>query len=115
MQQLFVFLVDFGDIIESPMKRMRPPKVTETPVPVIAEEHMRRLLATAAGSSFEERRDTAIMRLFIDTGMRSLRNDIVCQLGEHRGSRGAEAPGALLGRRATTAPQPDGGSGHAVR
>lgn len=70
LQQLFVFLVDFGEISQSPMKKMRPPKVPETPVPVLSTDQLRRLLAAASGPEFAERRDTAIIRLFVDTGMR---------------------------------------------
>ena len=52
------------------MATMRPPQVPETPPPVFREEELRRLLEACAGTSFEDRRDSAILRLFIDTGMR---------------------------------------------
>ncbi len=40
------------------------------PVHVLSPDELRRLLAACAGSGFEERRDTAMVRLFLDTGMR---------------------------------------------
>ncbi|MGC8635413.1 MAG: tyrosine-type recombinase/integrase, partial [Candidatus Limnocylindrales bacterium] len=40
------------------------------PPPVLREDELRRLLAACAGPGFDERRDTAILRLFLDTGMR---------------------------------------------
>src|SRR3954447_23601416 len=52
------------------MDRMRPPSVPEQPVPVLTEEEIRTLLATCEGRAFNDRRDTAIIRLFLDTGCR---------------------------------------------
>jgi site-specific recombinase XerD len=70
LQQFFKWLADEGEIDRSPMATMRPPHVPETPPPVLREEDLRRLLDACAGTSFEDRRDNAIIRLFIDTGMR---------------------------------------------
>src|SRR5712691_6300935 len=52
------------------MARLKPPHVPEKPVPVVAEEQLRLLLATCRGRSFEDRRDEAIIRLLADTGIR---------------------------------------------
>jgi site-specific recombinase XerD len=71
LQQLFRWLVDDGELRESPMARMRPPAVPEQPVPVLGDDEVRRLLATTKGNTFENRRDEAIMRLLVDTGMRA--------------------------------------------
>lgn len=76
LQQFWKWLVDDGEIPASPMARMSPPAVPEQPVPVFTDDELARLLATAKGNTFENRRDTAIMRLFIDTG---------CRLGELAG------------------------------
>ena len=70
LQQFFRWLADEGEIERSPMATMRPPQVPETPPPVLREEELRRLLDACAGTSFDDRRDNAILRLFIDTGMR---------------------------------------------
>jgi integrase len=70
LQQFFKFLVTEGEIKESPMKGLKPPRVPEVPVPVLAEDDVRRLLAACAGADFTPRRDTAIIRLLVDTGMR---------------------------------------------
>jgi site-specific recombinase XerD len=67
---LFHFLVDFGEITDSPMRNMHPPKVPEVPVPVLSDDQLRRLLAAAEGRDWEARRDTAVLRLFLDSGMR---------------------------------------------
>ncbi len=70
LQQFFRWLADEGEIESSPMATMRPPQVPETPPPVLREEELRRLLDACAGTAFDDRRDAAILRLFIDTGMR---------------------------------------------
>jgi site-specific recombinase XerD len=59
-----------GEVKASPMERMRPPAVPESPVPVIPELDLRKLLRACEGSGFAERRDYAIVRLAIDTGLR---------------------------------------------
>lgn len=70
LQQFFKWLASEGEIKISPMANMKPPHVPEEPPPVITEDEMRRLLAACAGPDFDQRRDTAIIRLFLDTGMR---------------------------------------------
>jgi site-specific recombinase XerC len=70
LQQLFNWLDDEGEIDASPMIKMRPPKIPEQPVPVLSDDHVRLLLADCAGKDFRNRRDCAIIRLFLDTGMR---------------------------------------------
>lgn len=71
LQQLWRWLVEDGEITVSPMARMRPPKVPEQPVPVISEDDLSRLLATCRGNTFFNRRDMAILRLLLDTGVRA--------------------------------------------
>lgn len=70
LQQLFNFLLEEGEIERSPMEGMSPPHVPEQPVPVLSDDDLRELLKACAGSGFEERRDTAILRFFIDSGIR---------------------------------------------
>lgn len=70
LQQFFKFLVDEGEITESPMDRMRPPKIPETPPPVLTDDDLRALVSVCEGQGFEERRDTAMIRVLVDTGAR---------------------------------------------
>ena len=70
LQQLFKWLDDEGEISGSPMAKMRPPIIPEQPVPVLSDGQVRGLLAACSGKDFRDRRDTAIIRLFLDTGMR---------------------------------------------
>ena len=53
------------------MERMHAPHVPEQPVDVLNVEQLLALMATCKGNSFENRRDHAIIRLFLDTGMRA--------------------------------------------
>jgi site-specific recombinase XerD len=70
LQQFFKFLMDEREITTSPMARMTRPRVPDQPVAVLSEDDLRALLGTCAGRSFRDLRDAAIIRLFVDTGMR---------------------------------------------
>ncbi len=70
LQQFFRWLMDEGEITTSPMERMTPPKVVQRPPDVLSPTEVKQLLGTCDGSSFDGRRDTAIMTTFYDTGLR---------------------------------------------
>lgn len=70
LQQLFRWLVDDGELPRSPMERMRPPVVPEQPVDILTDDELRALLGACKGNTFENRRDTAVLRFLIDTGVR---------------------------------------------
>lgn len=62
--------VEEGEIPESPMAKMKPPPIPEKPVPVVDDDSLRKLLKACEGTEFTERRDAAMLRLLIDTGIR---------------------------------------------
>jgi site-specific recombinase XerD len=70
LQRLFGWLEEEGEVTVSPMVRMSPPMVPEQPVPVLTEEQIRALIATCRGKTLEDRRDEALVRVFLDTGAR---------------------------------------------
>jgi site-specific recombinase XerD len=70
VQQLFKWLLEEGEITSSPMERMRSPTIPEDPPAVLTDAELRALLKACEGSDFAARRDTAILRTFIDTGAR---------------------------------------------
>jgi site-specific recombinase XerD len=70
LQQFWRWCVEEGEVDASPMASMRPPAVPEQPVPILTDDELRRLLDTCKGTAFNDRRDNAIMRVFIDTGAR---------------------------------------------
>jgi site-specific recombinase XerD len=70
LQQFFKWCVGEGEIKTSPMTNMKPPIIPEAPPPVLGDDALRRLLKQCEGRDFQSRRDTAIIRLLMDTGMR---------------------------------------------
>jgi len=70
LQQFWKWAVDEDEVAASPMARMDAVTVPEVPVPVVSDEDVRKLLKAAAGSGFVERRDTAIILMLYDTGLR---------------------------------------------
>ena len=70
LQPFFRWALEEGEIEVSPMARMKPPLVPETPPPVLRPEELTAIVDACAGSEFESRRDMAIVRLLLDTGMR---------------------------------------------
>ena len=69
LQQFFKWLAEEGEIERSPMT-MKPPIVPEVPVPVVSDDDLRKLLKVCDGSTFEHKRDLAILRVMIETGTR---------------------------------------------
>ena len=70
LRQFFGWAEDEGEITRSPMAKMKPPAVAEQPVDVPSVEDLQALLAVCGTNDFEGRRDTAIIRLFLDSGLR---------------------------------------------
>ena len=70
LQAFWKWCVAEGEVKESPMRNMSPPKVPEDPPPVLSEDDLRRLLKACEGQTFEDRRDMAMIRLLLDTGAR---------------------------------------------
>jgi len=71
LQQFFGWLTAEGEVDNNPMDRIDPPKVVEKPVAVLTIEEIQALLkACKLGEPFEAARDEAIIRLFLDSGMR---------------------------------------------
>lgn len=96
LQPFFKWALSEDEISTSPMERMRPPIVPEEPPEVLSAQQLGALLKVCAGDDFEARRDTAIVRLLVDTGMRrgeltglkvddvGFDNDVVIVMGKGR-------------------------------
>lgn len=54
----------------NPMSGMKPPMLPEQETPVLREEELRALLKSCEGKEFVQRRDAAIVYLFLDSGIR---------------------------------------------
>jgi len=70
LRRYFGWLTEESEIARNPMERMRSPQVPEVPVQVLTETQMKALLKACVGTEFEDRRDTAMIRLFFDSGIR---------------------------------------------
>ena len=72
IRAFFNWAVEDGEIKSeaNPMVNMRPPKVPEHPVPVLSIDDIKGLLKTCRGNDFLNRRDMAILRVFLTTGCR---------------------------------------------
>jgi site-specific recombinase XerD len=109
LKQLFRWLYEEGEIPVNPMERVKAPALQEPPVPVLSDDQLRALIAAASGKSFEQRRDEAMIRLFLDSGIRlgemaalrvedlDLDLEVVIVLGKGRRLRSAP-----FGQRTTT-------------
>jgi site-specific recombinase XerD len=70
LHRFFSWAAEEGEIATSPMAHMRPPKVPEALPAVLTDAQLKALLKTCEGRAFGPRRDMALLRLLIDTGMR---------------------------------------------
>jgi site-specific recombinase XerC len=70
LHAFFKWAVAEGNLETNPMEGMRPPQLPEQPVEVVGPDHLARLVKTCEGCDFSSRRDTAIILLLVDTGMR---------------------------------------------
>jgi len=70
LQQLFRWLEVEEEIDVSPMAKMRPPAIPEATTEVLSGDDQRRLLKVCEGRTFIDRRDLAILSMFLDSGLR---------------------------------------------
>ena len=70
LQTFFRWLVEEGEVAASPMAKMKPPAIPEAPRDVLTEPQLARVLKACDGKAFADRRNSALVRLLIDTGMR---------------------------------------------
>jgi site-specific recombinase XerD len=71
LQAFWKWAVADGEVTDSPMRNMRPPKIPEDPPAVLSEDQLRALLKACEGKAFDDLRDLALVRVLIDTGARA--------------------------------------------
>lgn len=64
------WLVAEGEITEHPMAGMTAPASPDKPVPVLDDTELAALIKACGGKGFADRRDEALVRLLLDTGVR---------------------------------------------
>lgn len=72
----FKFLLEEGELVRSPLERVKRPKGKSAPPDVLTEDQVKALIRACDGSSFLDRRDMAIIRVLLDTGIR--RGECAC-------------------------------------
>lgn len=65
------FLAEERETDGNVMQGLRQPKAVAKPVPVMSEADLKTILRACDGTTFIDRRDSAALRLFIDTGARA--------------------------------------------
>jgi site-specific recombinase XerD len=70
LQQFFRHCVEEEELDVSPMAGMRAPAFEREPPPIVTDDVLKKLLKTRSGTGLEDRRDTALLRVFLDTGCR---------------------------------------------
>jgi site-specific recombinase XerD len=70
IEPFFKWLISEGEIKQSPIANMERPTVHERPIPILSDSDVERLLKACDGTDFESKRDRALVRLLIGTGMR---------------------------------------------
>lgn len=71
LRQFFAWAAEEGEVPVNPMEAVRQPAVIEPEVQVLSTAQIRALLATCSGQPLIERRDQALIMMFIDTGTRA--------------------------------------------
>lgn len=71
IRAFFRWLLAEGEIKTSPLANIKEPRIPEVPPPVLTDDQVARLLRTVdGGKDFSRRRDAAMIRLLLDSGMR---------------------------------------------
>ena len=71
------WLIDEEELARDPMDKLKPPDPGAKPVPVLSDADLGALVKACRGKGFNERRDEAMLRILLDTG---LRVSELCQL-----------------------------------
>jgi site-specific recombinase XerD len=64
------WLVAEGELTANPMAGLTQPQAPEAPVPVLTDDELTALVKACAGKRWYDRRDEAVIRFLLDTGVR---------------------------------------------
>jgi integrase/recombinase XerD len=60
-----------GELDSDPLSGMRPPKLDSKVIPVLSDDELRRLVKACEGATLRDRRDEALVRLMLESGLRA--------------------------------------------
>jgi site-specific recombinase XerD len=101
LKRYAAWLVAEGELDTNPLLGLKPPKADHKVVQALNDDELKRIIKACNGKSLQDRRDEAIVRLMLETGLRAsevlaLRvSDVNLQEGlatVHRGGKGRTAP-----------------------
>jgi site-specific recombinase XerD len=75
LKRFTAWLVDEDELPSNPLLRMPSPKQDTTVVPALTDDEVRLLIKSCHGKTFCDKRDEAIVRLMVETGLRA--NELV--------------------------------------
>jgi len=104
LRQFAKWLLDEGELSDDPLLGLKPPKIPTKVVHGLTDDQLRALIRACKGPKFRDKRDEAIVRLMVETGMRAsetagltladvepLKNGIVV-IRRGKGMKGRTAP-----------------------
>jgi integrase/recombinase XerD len=76
VRRFSAWLVEEGELADDPLLGLKPPKLTDKVTPCLTDDECHRLIAacshtTYRGGVFMDRRDEALVRLMLETGLRA--------------------------------------------
>jgi len=87
VKRFAAWLAEEGELPANPIERLSPPKIDTKITEPLTDDELARLIKTCQGKSFVDRRDEAIVRLMLDTGMRA--NEVIgLEVGDVHTARG---------------------------
>ena len=71
IKSFFKWLLDEGETTAEPFLGLSPPRMNSKVVPTLSESQIAAMLGTCRGGSFVDRRDEAMFRFMVETGVRA--------------------------------------------
>jgi integrase/recombinase XerD len=71
LKRYTAWLVDEGELSSNPLVGLKPPKGDHKVVHALTDDELKRLIKACQGKSLQDRRDEAIVRLMLETGVRA--------------------------------------------
>ena len=71
IRRYVAWLVEEGELEADPLVGLRPPKLDQKHTPVLSDDQVRALVKACEGKAFRDRRDEALVRLMVETGIRA--------------------------------------------
>lgn len=71
LKRFVAWLIDEGELNADPLLGLKAPKADHKVVHALTDDQLKRLVKACQGKSLQDRRDEAIVRLMLETGMRA--------------------------------------------